>query len=210
MVAIPPSAAPPGRGQPWSVPARQAVVRGPGRCALALASLLAACLLLLAPRAEAEITAADMQVAARALSFVTDPPTGKLRLGIVYAPGNPRSLQQAESLRDLLRGGYRVGTVELQPVLVESSRATGADVDLYFLTSYLSPAETPDLVPATGTQASRNRRICLTTDIAQVRNGLCTVGVRSRPRVEVLVNQATAEASGVRFSTVFRVMITEI
>jgi hypothetical protein len=209
MPLIPPSIALPGLRQLPEAPDPCSALPGPRLWPGLMATVLAAFLLLSAP-ARADITVADVQVAARALSFVTDPPSGRLRLGVVYAPGNSRSLQEAERLRDLLRGGYRVGSVELVPVLVESGRAAGADVDLYFLTSHLSPAETPDLLPARGSPSSRNRRICLTIDIAQVQNGRCTVGVRSQPRVEVLVNQASAAACGIQFSTAFRVMITEI
>jgi hypothetical protein len=42
-----------------------------------------------------------------------------------------------------------------------------------------------------------------------VRDGTCAIGVRSHPRVEILVNHAAAEASGIRFSTSFRMLITE-
>jgi len=50
---------------------------------------------------------------------------------------------------------------------------------------------------------------CLTTDLAQVRGGACAIGIRSGPRVEILVNHAAAESSGVSFSTAFRMLITE-
>jgi hypothetical protein len=52
--------------------------------------------------------------------------------------------------------------------------------------------------------------LCVTTDIAQVRRGACVMGVRSRPKVEVFVNRASATANHINFSTVFRVMITEL
>jgi hypothetical protein len=43
-----------------------------------------------------------------------------------------------------------------------------------------------------------------------VHNGACAVGVRSQPRIEVIVNRAAAAASGIVLSAVFRMMITEI
>jgi hypothetical protein len=163
-------------------------------------------LLLLAPVLRAEVTATDIQVAARALSFVADPPTGVVRVGIVYARGNRKSSQQAQELRSLLGDGFRVGPLELKPVLVEASAVEAANVNLYFLTSHLTPAETPHFA----VRGSGMRTLCITTDITQVRNGSCLLGIRSKPKVEVLVNRATALKHGVTFSTVFRVMITEV
>jgi hypothetical protein len=36
------------------------------------------------------------------------------------------------------------------------------------------------------------------------------MGVRTQPRVEILVNRAAAAATGMAFSEAFRVMITEL
>jgi hypothetical protein len=36
------------------------------------------------------------------------------------------------------------------------------------------------------------------------------MGIRSAPKVQIVVNRAAAKDSGVAFATVFRVMITEI
>ena len=59
--------------------------------------------------------------------------------------------------------------------------------------------------------ASRALKIpCVTADLAQVKNGTCAMGIRSQPKIEILVNRAAAEANGTTFSTVFRMMITEL
>ena len=154
----------------------------------------------------ADVTATDIQVAARALGFMSRPPKGRLTVGIVYSRQSPASEQAARRLRDLLAGGYRVGAVEFAPLLVEAGIARNVDVDLYFLSPHLRPVETPPLVAP----AAAAPRLCVTTDIAQVEAGRCILGVRSRPRVEVLVNRSAAAANGITFSTVFRVMITEL
>jgi ABC-type uncharacterized transport system substrate-binding protein len=159
--------------------------------------------LVVAAPAAAEVTATDLQVAARALTFMEQPLRGVVRVGIVYSPGSARSAEQAQSLRALLGSGMRVGSVDLRPVLVPAAELAAANLDLLFVTEYLSPADTRL------TAAVKNLP-CVTTDLEQVRNGTCLMGVRSRPKVEIIVNRATAEASGVRFATVFRVMITEI
>lgn len=158
-----------------------------------------------APAAGAEVTMTDLQVAARALSFLDDPLTGRVRVGLVYAPASPRSTRQAEQLRSQIGSGLRVGNIVLVPVLVELDEAGSADVDMFLLTEY---------VPAGGRQlasAGKARRIpCVTTDVEQVRGGACLMAVRSTPRVEILVNREVAGESGLTFATAFRVMITEI
>jgi hypothetical protein len=162
-------------------------------------------IVLLATPAHADVTVTDLQVAARALSFVSDPLKGTVKVGILYTKDSARSLRQAESTERLLAGGFRIGAMVLSPVLVELNEATTAKVDVFFLTEYVAPDAVPRL---TGGRAMR--ALCITTDIEQVRKGTCTIGVRSRPKVEVFVNRAAAKANGVAFSTVFRVMITEI
>lgn len=167
----------------------------------ALAALLVICL-----PARADVTTADVQVAARALSFVSNPLSGAVRVGIVYAAGNPKSVQQAQSLRRMLGNGLKVGNLELRPVLVKSTDVAAADVDLFFLTEFMTVNETPRKL---GHRAQQSI-LCVTTDIAQVRRGACVMGVRSRPKVEVFVNRPSATENSISFSTVFRVMITEL
>jgi hypothetical protein len=154
----------------------------------------------------ADWTKADVQVAARALSFVSDPLSGTVRVGIVYAPDRPSSVRQAQGLRNMLADGLRIGAVELRPVLIDSARVANADVDLFFLTEFNPTDGTPDLL----SDSTKRPILCITTDITQVHSGSCVMGVRSRPKVEVFVNRAAASANGVIFSTVFRVMITEL
>lgn len=184
MVPSPPLKTRPG-GRPWQA--------------------LIASLLLAAAPAHADVTRTDLQVAARALSFVSNPLTGPVEVGIVYSADSSRSLRQAENLQSLLAGGLRIGAVELSPVLVELNDTAGVDVDLFFLTEHVPAGAVPRLGARRGVPP-----LCVTIDIEQVRGGACTIGVRSRPKVEVFVSSAAAKASDVTFSTVFRVMITEL
>lgn len=162
------------------------------------------CLVIGAPYAHADVTRTDIQVAARALGFVSNPLAGRVKLGIVYSVRSQRSRRQAESLQAMLLDGFRTGSLEFLPTLVEAGDAADARVDLFFLTEHLAPEDTPALTAGTAPLP------CITTDIDQVRNGACAIGVRSRPKVEVFVSRAAATASDITFSTVFRVMITEL
>jgi hypothetical protein len=98
-----------------------------------------------------------------------------------------------------------VGNIDLRPVLVPIDSAATADVDLFLLTEHV--AESEDRLAA----ISKARQIpCVTTDLAKVESGACVIAVRSRPRVEIIVNRDAARDSGVHFATAFRVMVTEL
>jgi ABC-type uncharacterized transport system substrate-binding protein len=155
--------------------------------------------------AQGDVSLTDLQVAARALTFMENPPSGRVRVGIVYSPRSPRSQAQAEALRVQLGQGMIVGNIDLRPVLVAIDRAATAEVDLFLLTEHMPPTEG-------GLAAvSRTRQIpCVTTDVEQVEKGACVVAVRSQPKVQIIVNRNAANDSGVRFATAFRVMVTEL
>ncbi len=155
--------------------------------------------------AHADVAQTDLQIVARALSFMRKPLVGDLRAGIVYAPENSRSSEDAEHVRKMLGDGLKVGNIVLKPVLVKLDELGSAQVELLFLTEGLGDAA------ARVAEASHAKKIlCITVDIPQVKNGTCVMGVRSHPKIEILVNRAAAVANGVEFSTVFRLMITEL
>jgi ABC-type uncharacterized transport system substrate-binding protein len=155
--------------------------------------------------ASAEITQNDMLGAGRAIGFINNLPRGEVRVGIVYDPGVTQSSQQAAELGALMRNGLRIGGLTLVPVMVTIGNFEGNGVALYFLTEGVGAA-----AGKVG-RASRERKIsCVTFDLNQVRSGACVIGVQSRPRIEVIVNRAAAQASGTILSAVFRMMITEI
>jgi ABC-type uncharacterized transport system substrate-binding protein len=171
---------------------------------IALIGIMAG-LLLHATTALAQVTAQDLQVAGRALSFLTKPLTGEVKVGIVYASGSPQSVQEAQGLQRLLADGLKVGNLTLKPALIPVTEIARANVGLIFL------------APGTGeeakgvAQASKAKHVpCVTTDLSQVKSGYCALGVRSQPKIEILVNRAAAADSDTTFSTIFRVMITEI
>jgi ABC-type uncharacterized transport system substrate-binding protein len=153
----------------------------------------------------ADIGSGEMLVIGRALSFLQKPMTGEITVGIVYSSANAESVREADLARSVLASGLTVGNLTLKAQSIPIAEIARAHVDLLFLTSGLGSA-----AQAVQTVSSARQIPCATTDIIQVRNGLCALGIRSEPRVEILVNRAAAAASGTAFSTVFRMMITEI
>lgn len=168
--------------------------------------LVGALCLALAGTARGEITTMDLQIAARALSFMENPLSGELRAGIVYSDDSARSVREANELQRLLGGGMRIGNVELLPVRVEAADVRGADVDLFLLVENAGAAGAAAVAAA----SAAKRVPCITKDLAQVRAGACVMGVRASPKVEILVNRDAAQASGTAFATVFRMMVTEL
>jgi hypothetical protein len=169
------------------------------------ASLAACCLVLLCAGARAQFTPNDLQIAGRALGFLEKPLSGDVKAGIVYAPDDPRSVAEADALKGLLGEGLRVGNVRLVPVLVPVAELSRADVALFFLTAGMTGADTKSVAAA----AVAKHTPCITTDLAQVRAGVCAMGVRAQPKIEIFVNRAAAATTNLAFSAVFRMMITE-
>lgn len=155
--------------------------------------------------ASAQIKQTDLLVAGRALGFIDNLKPGTLRVGIVYDPAIAQSAQQAAELNAAMAGGLRVGTLVLEPVMTPLQDVAGGNAGALLLTVGLGEKA------AQARQVSRRRHIpCITFDLRQVRDGNCAVGVRSQPKIEVIVNRAEAQACGLDFAAVFRLMITEI
>ena len=157
--------------------------------------------LLFSVHAQAEYTVRDLQVIVRTLSFLESPFTGEVVLGIVYDPGNARSRNEAQDILQLIGSGLQMGSVTLKAVLAPIGEVDKARMDIILLTEFLDNYK-PD--------ASVAGLPCITVDLRQVMAGNCVVGIQSTPRVEILVNHAAAQRSGLKFSSVFRMMIKEI
>jgi hypothetical protein len=169
-----------------------------------LQSLLLLCAILASGTAYGQFTLSDLQIAGRALGFLDRPIQGQVTAGIVYSLGNAQSAREAEELKDMLGEGLRIGNLTLRPVLVPVTDLQQSTTALFLLTDGV---ENVALVAET----ARARRIpCITTDLAMVRSGNCAIGVRSQPKIEILVNRNAANGSQLSFSAVFRMMITEM
>jgi hypothetical protein len=165
---------------------------------------LLCCVVLAFGTAHAQFTMSDLQIAGRALGFLDKPLQGQVTAGIVYSPANPQSAREAEALKDMLGDGLKIGNVTLRPVLVAAADVQHSTAALFLLTDGID-----DLTPVA--DAARTKQIpCITTDLAKVKSGNCAIGVRSQPKIEILVNRNAATGSQLSFSAVFRMMITEI
>ena len=155
---------------------------------------------------QADVTAKDVQVMARALGFVEKPPSGEVNIAIVFAPGNAQSAKEATDLQAMLGSGLKAGNLTLKPVMVKIDELGSAgDVAAFLLTDGVG-ADGAKVAGAT----KAKQKPCITTDITQVQSGACVMGVKSEPKVEIVVNKAAAADAGVSFAASFRMMITEL
>jgi hypothetical protein len=179
-------------------------VRALGTSRRRLRIFLLFCAVIASGAAHAEFTLPDLQIAGRALGFLDKPVQGQVIAGIVYSPGNPQSAREAEALKDMLGEGLKIGNVTLRPVLIPVAELRHSTAALFLLTGGVE-----DAALLTGT--ARSKQIpCITTDLAKVKSGSCAIGVLSQPKIEILVNRNAAANSDLKFSAVFRMMITEI
>jgi ABC-type uncharacterized transport system substrate-binding protein len=155
--------------------------------------------------AQAEVTTSDLLIAGRTIGFIEKLANSGMRVGIVYAPESAQSVQQANALRAMLGNQFRVGSLVLTAVMLRTDQVADADVGLFLLSEGAGAAGTKVA------DASKMKKIpCITFDLSQVRNGACVIGVQSQPRIQILVNKKAAAESGTIFSSVFRLMITEL
>ncbi len=170
-----------------------------------LLSLVTIIMLVTPGAVKAQVTAKDVQVAARVLTFTSTPYSGTVKLGIVYDPSVAASNADEQALTGILGSGLAVGGITLVPVPVPISKISAVPVTAYFLTSGLGAA-----AAAVQAQAASAKTICITTDLSATKAGYCAVSVQSAPQVQITVNKAAATASNVGFASAFLMMITEI
>jgi hypothetical protein len=155
----------------------------------------------------AETTPKDMQVLGRALGFLEKPLTGSVVVGVVYAPGNSASEADLKAVQDTLAKGLKSGNVTLEAKAIPIT-ALGSEINdlkVIFVTEGLS-SQYEQIVAAIKDKGI----LSVTTDLGCVQAEKCAVGVKSEPKVEIIVSRAAAGAVGVAFSASFRMMIKEI
>ncbi len=169
-----------------------------------LRSCVLGALLFVAPAVSHADTAKDLGVAARALTFLENGPSGRATLGVVFDPSKPASVAEKNALMAALGSGYAAGALTLVGKPVEASDVAGVSgVQALFVTGGVNYA-------AVGAAAKGRKLITIGSDIACVRSGGCAMGVATDPKVDITVNRATAAAVGATFKAAFRMMINVI
>lgn len=147
--------------------------------------------------------AREVQVAGRTLSFLDGGPTGRVVLGIVFDPSKPASVAEKDEVMGALGAGMAVGGITLVGKPVEVAEAAGSGAGALYVTHGVNYA-------AAGAVGKAKKIITISSDMACVTSGACVMGVAAAPKVEIVVNSATAGATGVQFKAAFKLMIKEI
>lgn len=155
-----------------------------------------------------EMSIKDLGVAARSLAFLAQRNTSELRTIIIYAPEQESSRREAEAIASILSNSFSAGKVRLiasAPVMIAASNLSAMENrDVAFVTGSLGAWH------STIAEASARRKIVtVSNDLSCVTSGHCVLGVRSEPRVQVIINRKLAERSSIEFAPGFRLLVTE-
>ena len=121
-----------------------------------------------------------------------------------------KNLQVAGRALTFLEGGptgtTRMGVVfdvKLVGTAVEAGAVAGSNAQVLFVTKGVNYA-------AVGAAAKGKKIITISSDAACANSGACVMAVATEPKVEIIVNRATASAVGAAFKAAFRMMIKEV
>ncbi|CAL4866436.1 hypothetical protein MMA231_00677 [Asticcacaulis sp. MM231] len=173
------------------------LLRYAGRIALA-------CAILVMPLTANADGAREVQVAGRTLTFLDNGPTGRVTFAVVFDPSKPASVAEKDEVMAALGAGMAVGAVTVVGKAVDVGSVAGTSgVGAFYLTHGVNYA-------AVGAAAKSKKTLSISSDMACVKSGACVMGVAATPKVEIVVNSASAAAIGASFKPAFKMMIKEI
>lgn len=155
--------------------------------------------------AVAEFSAKDGQVLGRTLGFIGDGLSGVVVVGIVVSNTDPLSQRDAESVRGVIGTDLPAGRVRLQFRLVSLDQlGTATGVSALYVTAGLAAS-----MEAISGAAQRLRVPTISADLACVQARGCVVGFSTEPTVQIIIDTAAAERTGVHFMQAFRMLVRE-
>jgi hypothetical protein len=154
------------------------------------------------PAAAASLSPQELQILSHAVAFM-QPPLAGGTLAVVYAAGDAASRQDADAIAAEIGKGLQAGNALLPVKVVDvATLANGG-----FAVAIAASGTTG---PSLGAAVGATHVLCITADFAAVQSGLCTMGIISRPRIEIVLNHAAAAAADITFAAAFRMMIREM
>jgi hypothetical protein len=167
-------------------------------------ALVAAAALFLVPITALADGGREVQVAGRTLSFLDNGPTGKVVFAIVFDPSKPASVAEKDEVMAAIGSGMSAGSATIVGRAVElNNLGSAGDAGAFYLTHGVN-------YTAAGAFAKSKKILSISSDMTCVQSGACVMGVAASPKVEIVVNSATAQASGISFKAAFKMMIKEI
>jgi hypothetical protein len=151
----------------------------------------------------ASFGAKDLRVLGRAIAFMQPPPAPDGIIAIAYVLGDPASRRDADAIAAQIGEGLPVGHAMLRPRVIDVASVSAGGFRVVIAAA---GANGPQMNAA----ARAAKALCVTTDTAAVRDGLCAMAITSEPEVEIIVNHAVSAAAGIEFAAAFRMMIWEM
>jgi hypothetical protein len=155
--------------------------------------------------ASAEMSAKDVTIATRALTFLENAPKGTADLGVIRDPADPSSVKDAETVKTTIGDGLAIGDLTVHARILTPSEVQNATGLAAVLVTGGSPAAFQDVAAA----AKSHKLLTITVDPACIKADLCAMLVRSEPKIQVFSNSRIAQQNGVSFSQTFAMMIKE-
>jgi len=153
----------------------------------------------------ADTSAKDIQIAARAVAFMTNAPSGDVMTAIVYDPANAASQSEADAIMAAMAKGVKAGKAKLLPKLVPiDSLGNISGSKVAFITGGMGSHHAA-IFAAASTQAI----LVISTDMDCVNAGNCVVGVASKPKVEIIISSSARTAADISFKSAFLMMVKE-
>jgi len=150
-------------------------------------------------------TLKEVQIGVRVVDFLADPPPPGSFLAVIFDSHNKESQDDARNIMTWLSPGSVGGKTSLLPVMVDVHNLDEVQgVRVAFVASATETGYVAILE-----FARKHAVVTISSELSCVRAGICTVGIASTPRVEVLVNRHVSETSGVTFTEAFRMLVTE-
>ena len=147
----------------------------------------------------ASITQKEAELLVRVMGFLQPPPSGGT-IAIAFDLASAASRQDAETIAGYFGSGLKAGGATLTARVMDGGQLSSGG----FVAIIAARGASLDQVAA----LSRAHRVpCLTGDTRAVESSQCTIAVRSEPRVEILVNRASAASAQVGFGSAFLMMI---
>ena len=156
--------------------------------------------------AQAQLTFKDTQIIARTLTFLEAPPSGTAELGVVFDASVVGSLPAARQAAAQFGGGVAVGHLTLEARVLPLSELGAAQN----LVAILVPFDLGDTGGALAAAARRLHVPVISTSMACVERGDCTVGFRTQDTLQIVLNHAACEAAQIGFIQAFRILVKEI
>lgn len=155
--------------------------------------------------AAADVSLADLRVAARSLGFLQNGPrnTG-LTIGVVYAPGVSESRLLAQQTAERLRALPGPGDTDLRADVIALNDLSNYSGRLDAL--FVLPGITADTGALMNT-ARRKHLLVMSNDPACLDQRACMLMVRDSGRAEIVLDSGLAQSAGVTFSSIFAMMV---